>query len=607
MAVTHHQCELAGIDPITLGFLRPLLLPLVAGIFSSLAATAEPIGPPTTCAIAYPGPLPGPARLSGESGTIQAGNAALELTWAWTAAGIKLQDLKDRQTGTSISLQGELYQIILADGSRYPASAMIPVGQPHFSDLVPEPRAARLAARIPGRQATLALRSTDGRLAVVWRAVMRDGANHLRQEIAVTPVASACVIKEIRWLDDEIPGAASAGTVDGSPLVAGNFFFGLEDPHATNAIANAAQFGDVSSRHSAAPRVAFCLPRNTPLGIGQTLTTSLVIGVSPSGQLRRAFLYYLEYERAHPYRAFLHYNSWYDISPWHFPASGWDPYAMNEANSLDAIRTFGERLIKPHGVVMDSMVFDEGWDDIDSLWGFHRGFPQGFTPHAALCRQYGTALGAWLSPLGGGVKAKEHRVAFGTAQGYETNAAGLSLAGPKYYAAFKAVCLRMMHEYGVNHFKFDGIARGGTVKSTMAAGAGADFMLDTDALRRLMLELRMENPALFINFTTGSWPSPFWLQHADSVWRQGHDSGSRGEGPPQQRALTYRDSEEFKNIVQRAPLYPLNSLMSGGITYSRHGHPADPTYNSAGLKDDIRSYFGSGTGLLLAVTGFRVQ
>jgi hypothetical protein len=199
--------------------------------------------------------------------------------------------------------------------------------------------------------------------------------------------------------------------------------------------------------------------------------------------------------------------------------------------------------------------------------------------------------------LGGGVKAKEHRIAFGSAHGYETNAAGFSMAGPAYYAAFKAVCLRMMREYGVNYFKFDGIAQGTTEASTKTAGAGAAFMLDTDALRRLMLELREEDANLFINFTSGSWPSPFWLRYADSVWRQGRDTGVLGKGPSQQRGITYRDGGTYKNVVLRAPLYPLSSLMSGGITYSRHGRPADPTYNSAGLKDDIRNYFGSGTGL----------
>lgn len=127
------------------------------------------------------------------------------------------------------------------------------------------------------------------------------------------------------------------------------------------------------------------LPRNTTLARGGALTTSFVIGVASQGQMRRAFLYYLERERAHPYRPFLHYNSGYDIA--------WNPFALNETNCLDAIRAFGERFIRPHGVVVDSMVFDDGWDNPKTLWQFHSGFPDGFTPIAKRCAEYGTRLG----------------------------------------------------------------------------------------------------------------------------------------------------------------------------------------------------------------------
>jgi hypothetical protein len=149
----------------------------------------------------------------------------------------------------------------------------------------------------------------------------------------------------------------------------------------------------------------------------------------------------------------------------------------------------------------------------------------------------------------------------------------------------------MIRDYAVNHFKFDGIAAG------MSARGGAEYVLDTEAMRRLMLELRGEDPEVFINLTTGSWPSPFWLRFADSVWRQGGDMGLAGVGPHQQQWITYRDQETFRNIVLRGPLYPLNSLMSQGVAYSRKGSAGDPTFNSAGFKDDVRGFFGSGTGL----------
>jgi hypothetical protein len=300
--------------------------------------------------------------------------------------------------------------------------------------------------------------------------------------------------------------------------------------------------------------------------------------------MRRAFLYYLERERAHPYRPFLHYNSWYDTA--------WDPFALNESNCLEAIDAVGGALVRDRGVVVDAMVFDDGWDDPKSLWHFHGGFPRGFTPLAEKCREYGTRLGVWLSPFGGYGEPKEQRLAFGRAQGYETNATGFSLAGPKYYGAFRDACVGMIRDFGVNHFKFDGIASG-----MSASGPGSGYLLDTAAMRRLMLELRRVDPDLYINLTTGSWPSPFWLRYADSVWRQGGDMGLAGKGPKQQQWLTYRDQETYRNIVCRGPLFPLSSLMTQGVAYSRHGSAGEQTFDSAGFKDDVRAFFGSGTGL----------
>ena len=167
--------------------------------------------------------------------------------------------------------------------------------------------------------------------------------------------------------------------------------------------------------------------------------------------MRRAFLYYLERERAHPYRPFLHYNSWYDIA---LGALRPERGELPGGDSPAAARRF----IKTHGVVLDAMVFDDGWDDPRTLWQFHSGFPARLHAPGRSVPQYHTHLGVWLSPFGGYGEPREQRLEFGRAQGYETNARGFSLAGPKYYAAFKRSCLEMIRNYGVNHFKFDGIA-----------------------------------------------------------------------------------------------------------------------------------------------------
>ena len=518
--------------------------------------------------VQYPGTPPGKGTIDCQGERITIKNAAISMAWTLGEQGIRPSSLCDEQTGRRLALVGEVFDINLSDGQHCPARMFIPEGKPRVKELPLNAKAARLAARIPGRQVEMALRSQDGRLRVVWRAIIHDGANYVRQEITVTALSDGCVISEIVCMDVPIPSASVAGRTDGSPVVAGNFFFGCEDPHALAA-------GDGTA--------SFRLQRNAPLLKGETVTQSMVVGVAPAGQMRRAFLCYLERERAHPFRPFLHYNSWYDIS--------WRGALFNEATSMEAIRLFGERFIQPHGVIMDGMVFDDGWDDPKTLWQFNSGFPDGFAPLASLCRKYHTRLGVWLSPFGGYGELKQQRLKFGREQGYEINKLGFSLAGPKYYAAFKRSCVGMIRNYGVNHFKYDGIAGGAY------SNGAADYVLDTEAMRRLMLELRREDPNLYINLTTGSWPSPFWLRFADSIWRQGDDMGFAGKGPKQQQWLTYRDREVFRNIVGKGPLFPLNSLMTQGVAYSRYGRAGEPTFNSAGFKDDVRAFFGGGTGL----------
>lgn len=521
-------------------------------------------------ALEYPGPRPGRPQFRVNADTIRFENRALSLTWVLKDGGLVPGTLRDATTGSNVPLDGEVFVITLRDGSRYPASVLRLDGPPRVTRLAGERGSSRLAERLPGRQVQATLRSSDRRLAVVWRAIAREDANYVRQELELTATTPDFALDTISWLEARFPEPRTVGRVDGSPVVAGPFFLGAEDPMGLNQV-------------SAENRVTCRVRWNAPLHPGERLTPSLVLGVTPPGQLRRGFLHYLERERAHPYRPFLHYNSWYDIA--------WHPFALNETNCLEAIRLVGERFLQPHHVVMDALVFDDGWDDPRTLWQFHAGFPRGFAPLAELARQYGTRLGVWLSPFGGYGEPREQRLAFGRAQGYETNPTGFSLAGPKYYAAFRDACVRQIREYRVNHFKFDGIATG------MYADGGAEYVRDTEAMRRLMLELRREDPDLYINLTTGSWPSPFWLRYADSVWRQGGDMGLAGKGPTQQQWLTYRDQEVHRNVVGKGPLYPLNALMTQGVAYSRHGSAGDPTFNSAGFKDDVRAFFGSGTGL----------
>jgi len=48
------------------------------------------------------------------------------------------------------------------------------------------------------------------------------------------------------------------------------------------------------------------------------------------------------------------------------------------------------------------------------------------------------------------------------------------------------------------------------------------------------------NRSVFISATVGTWASPFWTFFADSIWRQGGDTGYHGQGDTRQQALPTR-------------------------------------------------------------------
>jgi hypothetical protein len=157
----------------------------------------------------------------------------------------------------------------------------------------------------------------------------------------------------------------------------------------------------------------------------------------------------------------------------------------------------------------------------------------------------------------------------------------------------------MVRDYGVNYFKFDGFGAGNN-----QPGAGP-YASDVDALLRLMIELRRLDPEVFFNPSTGTWPSPFWLHYADSIWRQGSDTSVLGKGSQRQQWITYRDSEVLHGVLDKSPLYPISSLMVHGVFVNRlplFGNPYDPkaprpTYDPAEITAEIRSFFASGANL----------
>jgi hypothetical protein len=486
------------------------------------------------------------------------------------------------------------------------ASDLKLAGTPRVTEVKPDPKARRLADRFAGRQIAVDMAAPDGRLAVRWRAVLRDGGNYVRQHVRITATRDPVELRNLVLLERSAPGAEVAGTVDGSPVVAGDFFLAYEHPMSRSTVQAAdggARSGEDKPPAPAGSKLVRCgYPYVLAIEPGRPLEHTVSIGVVPRGQLRRGFLYYLERERTQPYRTFLHFNCGFQVGCefWRLRQHGkpgeFERFvAGQEKLWLRLIDAFGRELVQKRGVVLDSFVHDHGWDDTSLVWEFHRGYPHGFAPEQAAAAKYHSAVGVWLSPYGG-YSGRSLRIAAGRRQGFETYPLGLSLAGPRYYARVRQACLGMVRRYGVNFFKFDGFGAGNN-----QPGAGP-YASEVEALLRLCREIRRASPDVFLNPTTGTWPSPFWLLWADAIWRQEADAGFLGKGSDRQQWITYRDNATYHATIGRGPLYPISSLMLHGIMLHKYAFrdPYNPAAHGVSHRPEdvlaeIRSYFATGT------------
>jgi len=259
---------------------------------------------------------------------------------------------------------------------------------------------------------------------------------------------------------------------------------------------------------------------------------------------------------------------------------------MNEKTALRRLEGF--RPLLKREVEIDSFLLDDGWDDPRTLWDFdYEKFPDGFEPLAEKAKKMGAGLSVWLSPWGGYGQAKDDRVRLAQKQGFEVNDHGLSLAGPKYAARFRSAVLEFRRHSRVNMFKFDGVAGDAeTLSAEVEAMLGICAAIRTDSLSKEKAgkgketqaerKQRKKRDAFWINLTTGTWPSPFFLLWVDSIWRGMTDTMIPKW--PAIDGLTYRQKWQVWRecvvsvlVVDRAELFPISRLMVHGVILAGHG------------------------------------
>lgn len=334
-----------------------------------LAAFLDGVLGTSALGLDFPGPNPGPARGEINGGQVTLQNDVLACRWNVAQDRIRPESVADKLSAKTLSLADrECFQIVLANSPlparrTVKASDLALAGPPQLQDVAPNERSPRQADRSGGREIVVRLSDAASGLEVQWRAILRDGSNYVQFRLALSAAKEPLEVQEVIFWELAAVSAQVMGTVDGSPVVAGTLFFACEHPMAKSETLEA-------PAAEGATRFRCRMPCQALLRPGEHIGGTSIVGVVPQGQLRRGFLYYLERERAHPYRPLLHYNNGSEIGCeyWRRKLSKQDQEAADFRRRqqqiwLDNIRAFGEELVAKRGVTMDAFAHDFEWDD----------------------------------------------------------------------------------------------------------------------------------------------------------------------------------------------------------------------------------------------------
>jgi hypothetical protein len=297
-------------------------------------------------------------------------------------------------------------------------------------------------------------------------------------------------------------------------------------------------------------------------------TRKAVYGICPAGQEKSAFFEYLAHHHAASSGFHINYNNWWT-----------SPIQYTENDILGLMQILKENLYDRHSVSFDSLCFDMGWSNDQSIWEIDKKlFPDGFSRLNDLAAQMGSSLGLWVSPGACYDPALNHEWA--KAQGYEAAISIMAefnhlkvffvcLAGEKYRNEFLKNIVQLVETYQIRQVKLDGLllecmqedhGHEPGAYSSEAIAAGAIEVLT--AIRQVL-------PDVWLESTCFGWnPSPWWLFYVDSsIGAYGTDAPF-GRIPCPVFRESYTTARDFFNLqgAVRIPI-PISSQEVLGIIH----------------------------------------
>ena len=372
----------------------------------------------------------------------------------------------------------------------------------------------------------------------------------------------------------------------------GGVFFGIEYPAATNEVKR-----DGNNLNLRCRELMGKLVRKDWVE-----SNWVVEGLAPDHYVKDWFFNYLPDIRVAHNKPFTLYNSWYDLRSPEYP--GVEPtHVMNEKNILNIIDLFKKNMVDKYGIQLDAFVLDDGWDIYESDWKMRpKTFPHGVKPIVNALKPLGTTLGIWFGPTGG-YSFRMRRIDWMKAHGYETvgtttNDEMMDIAGPKYSALFEKRTTDLAKE-GVGYFKWDGIQFSSSEDGSGHALGYHSRRAAMESVIEKCKAVRAINPNEYLNITSGTWMSPWWLKYANQIWMQGQDYGYADVPSVNERdgAITYKDFVLYDDFHNQDIWFPVSNLMTHGVikgNLERLGGEDDPLDKFA---NDAMFYFGRGVSM----------
>ncbi len=448
------------------------------------------------------------------------------------------------------------------------------------------------------REMALRFRSRESTLELEMTYRLGRNETFVRRGVAVMDTAFGHHF--LRWIwarDGTVHGVRSVVKAGGfgQPVALlvenGGVFFGLEYPASENRF-------EEHGGHDGALRCG--QEYGEKIGRDWLKSNWVVEGLSPDADVKKRFLEYIDLIRVVPLRPYTLYNSWYDLRSPEYPRVSKDHW-MSEQSAMGMVKLLRQQLIEKHDIKLDAFVLDDGWDVYESDWKLRDPeWPSGLKPLADELKKTNTSLGIWMGPTGG-YSFRMRRIEWMKAHGYEVVGTSkdnlmLCLAGTNYSALFKKRTTDFVAEDGVGYFKWDGI-------QFSCSEPGHGHPVDVYSRRAVMESViekcrvvRALNPNMFLNITSGTWLSPWWVQYANTIWMQGADYGfsdvpsiSRRDG-----AITYRDFilyDDFRNLDF---WFPIQNLMTHGIIKGKLESTGSPDEPLDKFTDDALLYCARG-------------